>query len=165
MIIKGQRPERGKSGAVLNTATVSGLKLQGYIDDRVLVNGAVISDGEPVSILSTSANFKQGLYVDIQIWPPELPVDKRTNDNLLTWQEVMVFPYWDTFVDNGDRDPDYIWPDGSALTSGQTNAEVEFGKPIRASDNATISFWRALQNRDGASHIYWTYFSYKYLIL
>lgn len=153
--LRGQKPERGQSGAVLNKQTLSGKKL---------ITFASTNFGSSSLTQSGSSTVKSSLSLNIIIWDLTIPTGLRTANNVMPWDEVLVVPFWDVYVDV-DVDADYRWPDGPSLSDDQKRLEIEFGDRITPSTGASQTSYLAFRNYGSSEHTIYIKAGAKYLLL
>lgn len=105
MQMVGRAPERGQSGAYLNKASTPGGKVN-FISETNLAAGGVFvpqSGGAAVVIVNTT------------LYDTTLPDSARTDENVISWGDSILWPYF-TFFEDFEGDYLYQIPHGANAT-------------------------------------------------
>lgn len=153
MRIRGQAPREGEPANFLNRGSASG---------AILRTIKVTNFGS--TSFSVAAGGNTALEFSASIYPLDLPRNERTDENVYSWDNVLVIPYYDIFVDTDD-DFDYEFGAGPSLSAGQLNIQMSQYELITPNSGTSFSSTFVFKNSDVSSHtIYW-YGGAKYLIL
>lgn len=148
----GQAPERGQSGSTLNKGSTPGSRVN-FIGSTSIGTGTLV----------LSAGGTGGITANTSIWDPLLPTSARNNNNLKSWNDAVVWSYFDIFVDV-DNNFNYEFGGGASLSSGQKNITMSKFQNISPVVNKTHTVNFFFKNNDSSEHTIYFYLGGKYAI-
>lgn len=150
--INSQMPDIPRSGQSLQTASTPGRKVDFIQPTGLGYTSGTITSGSTLSITSA-----------VQIWPEDLATILRDNSNMLGWNDVALWPFYNIFVDT-DSDANFFFGTGASLTAAQKNITMAQYDHITPYTNQTLSTSFLFKNNDVSSHTIYFYAGAKYVI-
>lgn len=154
MSITGQAPERGQSGAFLNRRSTPGEAVN-----------FVRQTGTGTTSFSIASGATNGLTATFTVNDTSVPTASIGSENLKTWDETVIWPYFNFFVDT-NNDFNYQIGTGASLSSEQKNliivSQVNMITPVTGK-SATVTF--LFKNNGASSHTLYVQATSKYIII
>lgn len=148
----GQSPEKAQSGSFLHAGSTPGSKIA-YIDNIAIGS----------AILALTAGGHGTISADIDIYDPAIPEALRTDENIKSWYNAAVWPYFDIFVDN-DANFNYFVGAGGSLSADQTLVKYQWVNLITPTDGKTHTLYMTFYNGGASPHTIYFYVGAKYVI-
>ena len=154
MTIKGQAPERGQSGKILTRSSTPGSSI-GFSRQTVGASTSfAIAAGATSNLTATTVVYELGI-----------PTTLLTNQNIKSWDDTVVWQFFNIFVDN-DNDFNYKIGNGSSLSADQKlvtiQTQIDAITPI-TNTSSTVNF--QFKNGGSSSHTLYVYVKSKYIII
>ncbi len=150
--IEGQAPEPGQDGGFLTRHSTSGTKVD-FVDQTTV--GFVQ--------FTLGSGLVACVNAEVLIYDPTLPNVEQNQQVLKSWNQSLVWPFFDIFIDTNNLAHQYGV--GSSLTSAQKNILVGCLDLKTPSSDVSAAVSVTIKNFDSSSHIIYFYLSSKYIIL
>lgn len=154
MAIDGQAPERALSGQTLTKASTPGQNI-----------GFALQTSTGTATLTIASGATSGLTATFTINDTSVPTVSIGSENLKTWDETIVWPYFNFFIDT-NNDFNYQIGTGASLSSEQKNviivSQVNMITPV-SGKSATVTF--LFKNNGASSHTVYVQATSKYIII
>lgn len=153
MSIAGQAPEPGQSGATLNKNSTPGQSI-----------GFARQTNTGFASFTITSGSTTGVNANIDIYDNTIPVASRGAQNLKSWNDTIIWQYFNIFIDN-DNDFNYQIGTGTSLSSEQKLVHITSQQPMItpvSGHSATVTF--QFRNTGASSHTVYFYQKAKYII-